>query len=91
MKHEMRMLGSHLLPVADTCAVPAGGALAVDRKLFSGGVTELILREPHIKVIREKVTDIDESRIDAEFKDGVLMVKMPKAAEVQHSTTINIR
>ena len=63
MKHEMRMLGSHLLPVADTCAVPAGGALAVDRKLFSGGVTELILREPHIKVIREKVTDIDESRI----------------------------
>ena len=38
-----------------------------------------------------KDVGIDESRIDAEFKDGVLHVKMPKAAEVEHSTTINIR
>ena len=37
------------------------------------------------------IDNIDESRIDAEFKDGVLTVKMPKAAEVQHNTTINIR
>ena len=63
MKHEMRMLGSHLLPVADTCAVPAGGALAVDRKIFSERVTELILENPHITVTRERVTDIDPDRI----------------------------
>ena len=37
------------------------------------------------------IDNIDESRIDAEFKDGVLHVKMPKAAEVEHTTTIHIR
>ena len=37
------------------------------------------------------IDNIDESRIDAEFKDGVLTVKMPKAAEVQHNTNIQIR
>ncbi len=37
------------------------------------------------------IDNIDESKIDAEFKDGVLTVKLPKSAEVQHSATINIR
>ena len=37
------------------------------------------------------IDNIDESRIDAEFKDGVLTVKMPKTAEVQHNTNIQIR
>ena len=37
------------------------------------------------------VGDIDSSKIDAEFKDGVLKVTMPKAPEVQQSTAIAIR
>ena len=37
------------------------------------------------------VGDIDDKKIDAEFKDGVLKVTMPKAPEVQRTTAINIR
>ncbi len=37
------------------------------------------------------VGDIDSQKIDAEFKDGVLKVTMPKAPEVQRSTAITIR
>ncbi len=37
------------------------------------------------------VGDIDSTKIDAEFKDGVLKVTMPKAPEVQRSTAIAIR
>src|SRR5690606_38796381 len=39
LKEEMRMMHSLILSCADQSAVPAGGALAVDRDLFSGGVT----------------------------------------------------
>ena len=39
LKAEMRRLGSHLLPVADTVRVAAGGALAVDRDAFCDKVT----------------------------------------------------
>ena len=35
LKEEMRRLGSLLVPIAYECSVPAGGALAVDRDLFS--------------------------------------------------------
>ena len=42
LKAELRLLGSLLITVAENCRVPAGGALAVDRKLFSEKVTEII-------------------------------------------------
>lgn len=61
LKAEMRRMGSLCLAVADGCAVGAGGALAVDRELFSRGVTEAIERDGNITVIRGEVTDIDES------------------------------
>ena len=51
MKHEMRMLGSHLLPVADICR-PAGGALCGRQKDILRERTELILENPHITVTR---------------------------------------
>ena len=35
LKEEMRRLGSIIMECADATAVPAGGALAVDRHLFS--------------------------------------------------------
>ena len=55
LKEEMRTLGSLLLSCADKCAVPAGGALAVDRELFSSMVTEAITNDPNIEVIHEEV------------------------------------
>lgn len=50
LKEEMARLGSLLVPIARDCAVPAGGALAVDRDKFSSAVTEKIKNHPNIKV-----------------------------------------
>lgn len=59
LKAELRELGSLLLEVAQTCKVPAGQALAVDRDLFARGVTDAIAAHPLIDVVREEVTDLD--------------------------------
>ena len=58
LKEEMRTLGSLLLRCADACAVPAGGALAVDRERFSSMVSEAILGDPNIEYIPGEITDI---------------------------------
>lgn len=58
LKAELRMLGSLLLRVAETCRVPAGQALAVDRELFAQGVTEAIEAEPLIRLVRAEATSL---------------------------------
>ena len=58
LKEEMRRLGSLLVPCAEQCAVPAGGALAVDRDQFSRLVTQAIEDEPRITLRREEVTEL---------------------------------
>lgn len=50
LKEEMARLGSLTVPIARQCAVPAGGALAVDRNVFSAEVTDKILSHPNITV-----------------------------------------
>lgn len=59
LKEEMRMLDSLLMKCADATSVPAGGALAVDRGLFSKAVTENIRKNPLISVITEEVGDMN--------------------------------
>ena len=61
LKIEMKMMGSHLLDAAETARVAAGGALAVDRDVFSSAVTEMVEKHPNITVHREEVTALDES------------------------------
>ena len=61
LKHEMEILGSELMPIIFESQVPAGGALAIDRELFSEKVTQKIEENPNIEVIREEVTKIDEN------------------------------
>lgn len=56
LKAEMRLFGSVCLDCADRCAVPAGGALAVDRDAFSRLVTLATQAEPLITLVREEVT-----------------------------------
>jgi methylenetetrahydrofolate--tRNA-(uracil-5-)-methyltransferase len=58
LKEEMRRLGSLVVRVADTCTVPAGTALAVDRVEFAARITKEISTHPNITVIREEVTTI---------------------------------
>ncbi|MDE0723390.1 MAG: methylenetetrahydrofolate--tRNA-(uracil(54)-C(5))-methyltransferase (FADH(2)-oxidizing) TrmFO [Alphaproteobacteria bacterium] len=55
---ELRGLGSVILEAADATRLPAGGALAMDRELFSDYVTDKIMNHPGIEVIREEVTEI---------------------------------
>ena len=50
LKEEMARLGSLTVPVARNTAVPAGGALAVDRNDFSSTVTQMIKNHPNISV-----------------------------------------
>lgn len=58
LKEEMRRLGSLIMECADAKALPAGGALAVDREGFSQEITEKLTRHPNIEVIREELVDI---------------------------------
>ena len=61
LKHEMEELGSELMPIIFDSQVPAGGALAVDRELFSEKVTEKINNNKNINVIREELTQIPQN------------------------------
>ncbi|MDR2945237.1 MAG: methylenetetrahydrofolate--tRNA-(uracil(54)-C(5))-methyltransferase (FADH(2)-oxidizing) TrmFO [Candidatus Adiutrix sp.] len=56
LKEEMRALGSLVMAVAGRTRVPAGGALAVDRELFSREMTQAIESHPLIELRRAEVT-----------------------------------
>ncbi|MBR4067927.1 MAG: methylenetetrahydrofolate--tRNA-(uracil(54)-C(5))-methyltransferase (FADH(2)-oxidizing) TrmFO [Clostridia bacterium] len=60
LKEEMRRLDSVIMAAADANAVPAGGALAVDRNAFSKTVDQAIRNHPLITVVEEEVTAIPE-------------------------------
>ena len=53
---EMRAAGGLLMEMADRHALPAGGALAVDRDAFSAGVTERLRSHPLVEVVGEEIT-----------------------------------
>lgn len=55
LHQEMRRLDSLIMRAADMHRVPAGSALAVDRKAFAANVTRTIEQHPNIKVVRERV------------------------------------
>lgn len=63
LKEEMRRLHSLILSAADRNAVPAGGALAVDRDGFSGEVTSRLRNHPLITVVNEELSAIPEDGI----------------------------
>jgi methylenetetrahydrofolate--tRNA-(uracil-5-)-methyltransferase len=60
LKEEMRYLDSVIISSADACAVPAGGALAVDRHEFAGNVTERVRNHPNVTVFNEEITKIPQ-------------------------------
>lgn len=60
MKAEMKLMGSLCMECAEKTAVPAGGALAVDRDRFSALVTERITSNSKITLIRQEVTAVPE-------------------------------
>ena len=63
LKEELRLMGSELITCAAAAAVPAGGALAVDRERFSAEVEARIAAQPNITVERTEATTIPEGHV----------------------------
>lgn len=58
LKEEMRRLNSLIIKVADEVRVPAGSALAVDRDLFSQGISRALESHPNVRILREEIKEI---------------------------------
>ena len=63
LQAETRRMGSLLLACAGRAAVPAGGALAVDREAFAEEVTAAISKHPAIRLLREEAKEIPEGPV----------------------------
>lgn len=63
LKEEMRRLDSLIIRCADETRLPAGGALAVDRKGFSEAVTKAVKNHLNISVYYEEITELPEDGI----------------------------
>lgn len=61
LQAELRRLGSVIIQTADQHAVPAGGALAVDRGVFSQALTLQLAHHPLVELRREEVTSIPQA------------------------------
>ena len=66
LKEELRILNSLILKTADSCAVPAGSALAVDRHLFSETITKTLKNHPAIRVSYEEVIEIPMDHVSSQ-------------------------
>jgi methylenetetrahydrofolate--tRNA-(uracil-5-)-methyltransferase len=71
LHEEMRRCGSLIMAEGDKAAVPAGGALAVDRDAFSGGVTQKLKDHPMIQIRNEHIG------FPPEDWDGVIIATGP--------------
>lgn len=63
LKEEMRKLDSLIMASADENAIPAGGALAVDRRSFSDTITRHLKAMDNVEIIGEEVTDLPQEGI----------------------------
>ena len=88
LKEEMRRLGSVCLEAADKASVAAGGALAVDRDIFSEYITEKIKQNPNINIVNKIVTELplDEIVVVATgpLTDGALAESIKKVCQSEH-------
>ena len=64
LKEELRRMGSLIMEAANATQVAAGGALAVDRKLFSEYITDKIVNHPNINVVYEEITEVPTEGIN---------------------------
>lgn len=63
LKEEMRQFDSLIMRMADTHRVPAGSALAVDRKNFSKAITDTLCSHPLVEVVHEEICEIPEAPV----------------------------
>lgn len=72
LKGELSSLKSLIIGCAEATSVPAGGSLAVDRRLFSEEVAARIEGHPSIKLVRCEITDVKELELPAVIATGPL-------------------
>jgi methylenetetrahydrofolate--tRNA-(uracil-5-)-methyltransferase len=86
LHEEMRRSGSIIMAKADLAQVPAGGALAVDREVFSNAVTQALEAHPNIEIAREEIAGLPP-----EDWDSVIIatgpLTSPALAEAVHGLT----
>ncbi len=63
LKEELRLCGSLIMRAADETKVPAGGALAVNRRDFSDYITREITDDPNIQLFTQELTEIPTDAI----------------------------
>ena len=63
LKEEMRLLDSLIMKAADYARVPAGGALAVDRDMFSSYITKTLEEHPLVEVVHGEVTEVPDGPV----------------------------
>ena len=81
LKEELRRFGSLIIRCADATAVPAGGALAVDRHGFARMVTESVQSHPNITVVPGEVTEIPAGEVviaSGPLTSDALAAKLPQ-------------
>ncbi len=83
LKEEMRRFDSLIMRAADATAVPAGSALAVDRRLFSDFISKAVEEHPRISVIREEVTSLPSSDTPVILATGPLTSEAMTASLVE--------
>lgn len=88
LKEEMRRLGSVCLEAADKSSVAAGGALAVDRDVFSEYITDKIKSNPNITVISKVVEELPTDSVtvvaSGPLTDGALAESIKKICNEEH-------
>ncbi|MEB3354171.1 MAG: methylenetetrahydrofolate--tRNA-(uracil(54)-C(5))-methyltransferase (FADH(2)-oxidizing) TrmFO, partial [Cyanobacteriota bacterium] len=61
LQEELRRLGSLVIGTADRHAVPAGGALAVDRGRYSAALTAALEAHPRVSIERREQLELPEA------------------------------
>lgn len=79
LKAELDMLGSELIAAAREFSVPAGGALAVNRELFSQAITKAVVDNPLIELVRKEISSLEE--IYAEGPAAVILASGPLTSD----------
>lgn len=75
LKEEMRRLGSITMMAAEATSVGAGGALAVDRDMFSEFVTKKISNHPNITIVNKEIDTLD-------FEDVTIVATGPLTSDI---------
>ena len=89
LKEEMRLCRSLIMAAADHARVPAGGALAVDRDMFSGYITRALREHPLVTVEEREVTDIPDGPVIIATGPLTSVALSEKIAELPGLDTLN--